>query len=126
MTIEPLLVDDPTDTEDWRESALCAQTDPALFFPDKGGSAREAKRLCASCDVRIKCLESALDNDERHGIWGGLSERELRKIRRARVAARKRTDGDGGPAEPTDAPTEAPAATASSSSSSSHTEGAAA
>lgn len=124
MTIEPLLVDDPTGAEDWREAALCAQTDPALFFPDKGGSAREAKRLCATCPVRIQCLESALDNDERHGIWGGLSERELRKIRRARLAARKRTDDH--PAEPAEEPVAAPAATTSSSTSSSNTEGAAA
>lgn len=124
MTIEPLLVDAPTSAEDWREAALCAQTDAALFFPDKGGSAREAKRLCATCPVRIQCLESALDNDERHGIWGGLSERELRKIRRALIAARQRSDEH--PTEPAEEPVAEPAATTSSSTSSSNTEGAAA
>jgi WhiB family redox-sensing transcriptional regulator len=66
----------------WQERALCAQTDPEAFFPEKGGSTREAKRVCLSCDVRGDCLEYALLNDERFGIWGGLSERERRKLRR--------------------------------------------
>lgn len=65
----------------WQERALCRQTDPEAFFPEKGGSTREAKRVCLSCDVRGECLEYALQNDERHGIWGGLSERERRKIK---------------------------------------------
>jgi len=69
----------------WQEQALCAQTDPEAFFPEKGGSTREAKRVCASCDVRAECLDYALGNDERFGIWGGLSERERRKIRRRAV-----------------------------------------
>ncbi|MDR1355043.1 MAG: WhiB family transcriptional regulator [Propionibacteriaceae bacterium] len=69
----------------WQEFALCSQTDPEAFFPEKGGSTREAKRVCAQCDVRASCLEYALVNDERFGIWGGLSERE-RRIRRRQVA----------------------------------------
>lgn len=67
----------------WHERALCAQTDPEAFFPEKGGSTREAKRVCGSCDVRVDCLEYALENDERFGIWGGLSERERRRLKRA-------------------------------------------
>ncbi len=67
----------------WQEQALCAQTDPEAFFPEKGGSTREAKRVCSSCDVRAECLSYALENDERFGIWGGLSERERRRLRRA-------------------------------------------
>ena len=63
----------------WQERALCAQTDPEAFFPEKGGSTREAKRVCTSCDVRGECLEYALAHDERFGIWGGLSERERRR-----------------------------------------------
>ena len=63
----------------WQDQALCAQTDPEAFFPEKGGSSREAKRVCASCDVRSDCLEYALANDERFGIWGGMSERERRR-----------------------------------------------
>ncbi|RLK47743.1 WhiB family transcriptional regulator [Microbacterium telephonicum] len=66
----------------WQTDALCAQTDPEAFFPEKGGSTRDAKRICGSCDVRDHCLEYALQNDERFGIWGGLSERERRKLKR--------------------------------------------
>jgi len=66
----------------WQTDALCSQTDPEAFFPEKGGSTRDAKRICGSCDVRGECLEYALQNDERFGIWGGLSERERRKLKR--------------------------------------------
>ncbi|QIK82849.1 WhiB family transcriptional regulator [Sanguibacter sp. HDW7] len=69
----------------WQDRALCAQTDPEAFFPEKGGSTREAKRVCTGCEVRAECLEYALANDERFGIWGGLSERERRKLKRAAV-----------------------------------------
>lgn len=76
---------DPADDEDeenWRDRALCAQTDPEAFFPEKGGSTREAKKMCLGCPVRSECLEYALSNDERYGIWGGLSERERRRLKR--------------------------------------------
>jgi WhiB family redox-sensing transcriptional regulator len=63
----------------WQLEALCAQTDPEAFFPDKGGSTREAKKVCLSCPVRSQCLEDALTRGERFGIWGGLSERERRR-----------------------------------------------
>ena len=66
----------------WQDRALCAQTDPEAFFPEKGGSTREAKRICLSCPVRAECLEYALQHDERFGIWGGLSERERRRLKR--------------------------------------------
>jgi WhiB family redox-sensing transcriptional regulator len=69
------------DGDSWRLDALCAETDPEAFFPEKGGSTREAKRVCSGCTVRAECLEAALANDERFGIWGGLSERERRRIR---------------------------------------------
>ena len=64
----------------WQERALCAQTDPEAFFPEKGGSTREAKRVCASCEVRVECLEYALRIREPHGIWGGLNEAERRAL----------------------------------------------
>jgi WhiB family redox-sensing transcriptional regulator len=67
--------------DEWRLDALCAETDPESFFPEKGGSTREAKRVCSGCEVRAECLEFALANDERFGIWGGLSERERRRLR---------------------------------------------
>jgi WhiB family redox-sensing transcriptional regulator len=75
------------DGADWTERAVCAQTDPEAFFPEKGGSVREAKKVCGGCEVRAECLEYALDHDERFGIWGGLSERERRKLKRRAVAA---------------------------------------
>jgi WhiB family redox-sensing transcriptional regulator len=74
---------DEADEQDWQERALCAQTDPEAFFPEKGGSTREAKRICSGCEVRAECLDYALAHDERFGIWGGLSERERRRLRRA-------------------------------------------
>ena len=70
-----------TADDTWRLDALCAETDPEAFFPEKGGSTREAKRVCTGCSVRAECLEAALTNDERFGIWGGLSERERRRLR---------------------------------------------
>ncbi len=89
---EPLRIVEPfgeavgdAEEPDWHERALCAQTDPEAFFPEKGGSTREAKRICSGCEVRAECLEYALAHDERFGIWGGLSERERRRLRRAAV-----------------------------------------
>ncbi len=78
---------DEDDEEGWQERALCAQTDPEAFFPEKGGSTREAKRICSGCDVRAECLDYALAHDERFGIWGGLSERERRRLRRGEISA---------------------------------------
>lgn len=69
----------------WQSDALCAQTDPEAFFPEKGGSTRDAKKVCGACNVRAECLEYALSNDERFGIWGGLSERERRRLRKRAV-----------------------------------------
>jgi WhiB family redox-sensing transcriptional regulator len=73
------------DAQSWQERALCAETDPEAFFPEKGGSTREAKKICTGCEVKAECLEYALANDERFGIWGGLSERERRRLRRRAV-----------------------------------------
>jgi len=71
-----------SEEDQWQERALCAQTDPEAFFPEKGGSTREAKRICQGCEVKDMCLDYALANDERFGIWGGLSERERRRLKR--------------------------------------------
>jgi WhiB family transcriptional regulator, redox-sensing transcriptional regulator len=78
----PLLPHGRPPSPDWKDQALCAETDPEAFFPEKGGSTREAKKVCASCDVRAECLDFALGNDERFGIWGGLSERERRRLKK--------------------------------------------
>jgi WhiB family redox-sensing transcriptional regulator len=69
---------------DW-EKALCRQVDPDLWFPEKGGSTRDPKAICADCPIRPECLEYALEKDERFGVWGGMSERERRRIKRERA-----------------------------------------
>lgn len=65
---------------DWIDSALCAQSDPEAFYPEMGGSTRQAKNVCVSCPVRAECLDYALDNNEHFGIWGGLSNLERRTL----------------------------------------------
>jgi WhiB family redox-sensing transcriptional regulator len=70
----------------WVSRAACAGRDPEAFFPKKGGSTQFPKSVCRRCPVRQKCLDYALDNREQFGIWGGLSERERRRLR-ARGAA---------------------------------------
>lgn len=70
-----------TEPPDWMDAGLCAQVDPEIFFPEKGGSTREPKQVCAQCPVRVECLDYALTHDERFGVWGGLSERERRPLR---------------------------------------------
>ncbi len=65
----------------------CRGVDPDIFFPDRGDSLAPAKAVCAECIVRDECLEYALANGERFGVWGGTSERERRRIRRARRTA---------------------------------------
>lgn len=77
------------DGDEWQTKAICAQTDPEIFFPEKGGSTREAKIVCRGCEVASDCLQYALDNDERFGVWGGLSERERRKLKEGIEAADK-------------------------------------
>ncbi len=77
------------DDQDWKSKANCMGVDPDLFFPERGMSTREAKEVCRGCVVREDCLEYALANGEKFGIWGGLSERERRRIRRARALVRR-------------------------------------
>lgn len=70
------------EAQPWQDRALCAQTDPEAFFPEKGGSTREAKQVCRGCEVRAQCLQYALSTEQRAGIWGGLSDRERRRLKR--------------------------------------------
>ena len=65
----------------WQEKAICQQTDPEAFFPEKGGSNQEAKSICRKCPVRLECLEYALNNNEKFGVWGGLDERERARLK---------------------------------------------
>ncbi len=73
----------------WQDYANCLGVDPDLFFPERGASTREAKEVCRGCIVKDDCLEYALANSEKFGIWGGMSERERRRIRRQRALARE-------------------------------------
>ena len=82
---------------DWHDYANCLGVDPDLFFPERGASTREAKEVCRGCEVRHDCLEFALQNGEKFGIWGGMSERERRKVRKSYVArVWDAVDGDDG------------------------------
>ena len=71
----------------WQDQANCLGVDPDLFFPERGASTREAKEVCRGCEVRKQCLDYAMENGEKFGIWGGLSERERRRLRRQRAQA---------------------------------------
>lgn len=82
---------EPVEAGTWQDEANCLGVDPDLFFPERGASTREAKEVCRGCVVRDECLEYALANGEKFGIWGGMSERERRRIRRQRALARRQS-----------------------------------
>ncbi|HEY3718404.1 MAG TPA: WhiB family transcriptional regulator [Jatrophihabitantaceae bacterium] len=82
-------------THDWRDLALCSQVDPELWFPEKGDSNRAAKLICGWCEVREQCLAVALATNEEHGVWGGLSREERRRLRRrSRAVTPVEIDGE--------------------------------
>lgn len=68
----------------WRELGACRGLDPEVFFPETDEEADVAKNICATCDVRVACLEHALSSREKVGVWGGTTERERRRIIRQR------------------------------------------
>ena len=83
------------DQDDWRLNAACRDTDPDLFFPvGTTGPALDqieaAKAVCRACDSQAACLEFALATNQESGIWGGTSEEERRKLRKAWMARRRR------------------------------------
>lgn len=71
----------------WREDALCQETDPEAYYPEAGGSGTTAKQVCLNCPVRRSCLDYAVDSRQRWGIWGGLGQKELRRLINQRTAA---------------------------------------
>ena len=66
----------------WIAQAECAGADPETFYPGRGESTLKAKAVCNGCPVRTDCLDWALKNNEREGVWGGTSERERKAMRR--------------------------------------------
>jgi WhiB family redox-sensing transcriptional regulator len=76
------------DAPSWQEFAECVNYAGRVdFFPARGESVRDAKEVCATCRVRVECLDFALRMKVAHGVWGGLSERERRTLRRDRNRA---------------------------------------
>ncbi len=76
---------------EWQDGANCTGANANLFFPERGASTRTAKGICRECNVRLECLEFAITTGEKFGIWGGMSERERRRVRKERqVAAARR------------------------------------
>jgi WhiB family redox-sensing transcriptional regulator len=65
----------------WMERGACRDRPDITFFPERGQSGAPAKAVCAECPVRRDCLDYAVTHGERHGIWGGTSERERRRLR---------------------------------------------
>lgn len=73
-------------------NANCRGVDPALMYPDRGEDVEPAKAVCRGCAVAGPCLEQALANNERWGVWAGTSGIERRAIRKARRAAQAAGD----------------------------------
>jgi WhiB family redox-sensing transcriptional regulator len=86
-------VDETPDEYAWMFHARCRGIDPAEFFPSDGTGVETAQRVCAACSVTSECLEYALLNRIEHGVWGGASERERRRILRRRRDAATQTQG---------------------------------
>jgi WhiB family transcriptional regulator, redox-sensing transcriptional regulator len=68
----------------WQQRAACRGLDAEIFYPSSDEEAEEAKAICAMCTVRQLCLEQAIAHRERDGVWGGLTERERRRLIRQR------------------------------------------
>lgn len=73
-----------TNTEPWVKDAACARVGGDVWFPAKGEPTADAKAICRDCPVRLACLQYAIDNHQRFGVWGGLSERERRPLHKPR------------------------------------------
>jgi WhiB family transcriptional regulator, redox-sensing transcriptional regulator len=98
----------------WWKDGGCEGMDPDLFFPERGASTKEAKAACGRCSVQHACLIESLQMGDKHGIWGGMSERERRRVRRLLVKAgivmplRPPVDVGAGPTQFTPAPVVSP------------------
>jgi WhiB family redox-sensing transcriptional regulator len=76
---------------DWMARGLCTSISPSTFFPSDGAGVEVARKICATCPVKEECLEHALVNRIDHGVWGGCSERERRRILKRRRIGRAAT-----------------------------------
>ena len=72
---------------DWRDDAACRGLDTSIFFPATEDGAEEAKAICRTCPVQQACLDWAIATRQEDGVWGGLTEKERRRVRRRRQAA---------------------------------------
>jgi WhiB family transcriptional regulator, redox-sensing transcriptional regulator len=77
------LFDELTRRPEWHQQAACRGVGTAAYFPERGRSSEGAKAVCETCEVHRDCLEAALTSGAKHGIWGGVSERGRRALRRA-------------------------------------------
>lgn len=78
----PITLPDPAP---WMEQALCAQSDPDAWFPERGDSVTIPRRVCQDCPVRVECLTYAIENNEREGIWGGLTGYQRRGFAKGHI-----------------------------------------
>jgi WhiB family redox-sensing transcriptional regulator len=79
----------------WMAQGNCNNHPPSVFFPSDGVGVEAAKKICASCPVKEPCLEHALEQRVDHGVWGGASERQRRRILKSRrMAARAESNGE--------------------------------
>lgn len=69
---------------DWMAQGLCDELHPSTFFPSDGVGVERARKICAACTMQARCLEYALMNRIDHGVWGGTSERQRRRILKQR------------------------------------------
>lgn len=69
---------------EWMREGHCRYYPPAAFFPSDGVGVDQARQICAECPVKAECLEYALESRIDHGVWGGCSERQRRRILRQR------------------------------------------
>jgi len=79
---------------EWMAEGNCRDEPPGTFFPSDGVGVEVARRICATCPVQGFCLEYALRNRIDHGVWGGASERERRRIARRRRLEAAAAEGD--------------------------------
>lgn len=71
----------------WQSDARCSQADAHAFYPEQGASAVEAKMICRACTVRDQCLDYAMAHNERHGVWGGMTDPERQRLKRDQSTA---------------------------------------